>query len=89
MRILLPLLIAPSLAACSVAGDIIELPVKAASGMVDVMTESDEEKDAKFVRKMRKACEAWEDDAKKARKQAKKTGAPADIPPPPNGNCES
>ena len=59
------------------AADVVTLPVKAGAKAVDLATTSDEEKDAKFVRRMREACEDWE----KARKRN------PDLQPP-NDQCE-
>ena len=61
--------------------------MKAGSKAVDLATTSEKEKDAKFLRKMRKNCEVWEKDRKKAEKRARKTGDWSAVPPPPNDYC--
>lgn len=87
MRFLLPLLAGPLLSGCIVkdavdtAVGVATLPVKAGSRAVDLATTSEEERDAKFLRELRKKCEAWEDETKDARKR----GEPA--PPPPSSAC--
>ncbi|MBZ6379152.1 hypothetical protein B5C34_09210 [Pacificimonas flava] len=73
----------PLLSGCIVerAVDVVTLPVKAGSKAVDLATTSEEERDAKFIRQLRKACEQWEDAVRDARRDDR------DPPPPPNGAC--
>lgn len=69
------------------AADIVTFPVKAGSKAVDLATTSEEEKDEKFVRRMRRDCEAWQEaheDAQKARRRDPSVPLPA----PPNAYCE-
>ena len=63
--------------AVDTAVDVATLPVRAAGKGVDLVTTSEEEKDAKFLRRLRKECERWEKDRR------------ADpFLPPPNDSCE-
>ena len=83
---------APLLSACVVkdavdtAVGVATLPVKAGSKAVDLATTSETEKDAKFVRQMRQACEAWEEDYEAAVK-LRRRGEDVVLPAPPNENC--
>ncbi|MFC3712481.1 hypothetical protein ACFOMD_07870 [Sphingoaurantiacus capsulatus] len=78
VRILLVPLMALSLSGCVVATvadaavDVVTLPVKAASGAVDLMTTSQEEADRNAGREMRKQAERDRKAAKKAAKEARK-----------------
>ncbi|MEE4349776.1 MAG: hypothetical protein V2J26_06060 [Pacificimonas sp.] len=80
---LLVIALVPLLAGCVVgaAVDVAKAPFKAAGKAVDLVTTSETERDAKFVRDLRKACEDWEDDVRKARRKDRPE------PPPPNGAC--
>lgn len=77
MRIILPLLLALGLPGCVVASvadaavDVVTLPVKAASGAVDLMTTSQDEADLKAGRELRKQQERDRKAAKKAAKKAR------------------
>ena len=74
MRAVLPILALLSLSGCVVgtiaetAVDVATLPVKAASGAVDLMTESQDEADLKAGRELRKQQEK----ERKARKKAER-----------------
>lgn len=54
------------------AWDVATLPVKVASGTVDVLTTSEKERDEKWVRQQRKAAEAREKDERRAAKAARR-----------------
>lgn len=77
VRILLLPIMALSLSGCVVASvadaavDVVTLPVKAASGAVDLMTTSQDEADLKAGREMRKQAERDRKAAKKAAKKAR------------------
>lgn len=77
MRIVLPLLMALALPGCIVASvadaavDVVTLPVKAASGAVDLMTTSQDEADLKAGRELRKQQERDRKAAKKAARKAR------------------
>lgn len=73
--------------AVDTAADVVTAPVKVGSKAVDLATTSEEEKDAKFLRRMRKDCDRWKDEAKAARKAARKRGEPEPDIPPPNQYC--
>jgi hypothetical protein len=78
MRFLLPVLAGLTLSGCVVASvaetavDVVTLPVKAASGAVDLMTESQDEADLKAGREFRKQQARERRAAKKAREQAER-----------------
>lgn len=78
MRFVLAVAAALSLSGCVVATvaetavDVATLPVKAASGAVDLMTESQDEADLKAGRELRKQQERERKAAKKAAKQAER-----------------
>ena len=78
MRFVLPVLAALTLSGCVVATvaetavDVATLPVKAASGAVDLMTESQDEADLKAGRELRKQQERDRKAAKKAAKEAER-----------------
>ncbi len=77
MRLVLAVVAALSLSGCVVATvaetavDVVTLPVKAASGAVDLMTESQDEADLKAGRKLRKQQERERKVAKKAEREAR------------------
>ncbi len=77
MRILLLPIMAVSLSGCIVASvadaavDVVTLPVKAASGAVDLMTTSQDEADLNAGRELRKEQERDRKAAKKAAKKAR------------------
>jgi len=78
MRAVLPILALLSLSGCVVgtiaetAVDVATLPVKAASGAVDLMTESQDEADLKAGRELRKQQEKERKARKKAEREARK-----------------
>lgn len=78
MRLVLPIVAALSLPGCVVASvaetavDVATLPVKAASGAVDLMTTSQDEADLKAGRELRKQQARERKAAKKAAKQAER-----------------
>ena len=82
VRILLLPIMALSLSGCVVASvadaavDVVTLPVKAASGAVDLMTTSQDEADLNAGRELRKEQER---DRKAAKKAAKKAREPDDA----------
>lgn len=77
MRIVLPLVAMLSLSGCIVASvaetavDVATLPVKAAGGAVDLMTESQDEADLKAGRELRKQEERERKARKKAEREAR------------------
>lgn len=77
MRVVLPVLALLSLSGCVVgtiaetAVDVATLPVKAASGAVDLMTESQDEADLKAGRELRKQQEKERKARKKAEREAR------------------
>jgi len=77
MRVLLPVAALFSLSGCVVASvaetaiDVATLPVKAAGGAVDLMTESQEEADLKAGRELRKQQERERKARKKAEREAR------------------
>lgn len=77
VRILLLPIMALSLSGCVVASvadaavDVVTLPVKAASGAVDLMTTSQDEADLNAGRELRKQAERDRKAAKKAAKKAR------------------
>ena len=87
MRILIAILALPLISGCVVkdavdtAVGVATLPVRAGTKAVDLATTSEEEKDAKFLRDLRRKCDAWEKDAEDARDD----GEP--VPPPPSTAC--
>ena len=78
MRFVLPIVAALSLSGCVVATvaetavDVVTLPVKAASGAVDLMTTSQDEADLKAGRELRKQQARDRKEAKKAAKRAER-----------------
>jgi len=75
MRFVLPALAALSLSGCVVAEtavDVATLPVKAASGAVDLMTTSQDEADLKAGRELRKQQARDRKAAKKAARKAER-----------------
>lgn len=78
MRLVLPVLAALTLSGCVVASvaetavDVATLPVKAAGGAVDLMTESQDEADLKAGRELRKQQARERKAAKKAAKEAER-----------------
>ena len=77
MRFVLPILAALALSGCIIATvaetavDIVTLPVKAASGAVDLMTTSQDEADLNAGRELRKQQARDRKAAKKAAKEAR------------------
>jgi isocitrate lyase len=77
MRVVLPVLTLLSLSGCVVASvaetavDVATLPVKAASGAVDLMTTSQDEADLKAGRELRKQQARERKAAKKAEREAR------------------
>lgn len=80
MRMVLPFLALLTLPGCVVATvadaavDVATLPVKAASGAVDLMTTSQDEADLKAGREMRKQQEKERKARKKAEREAREHG---------------
>ncbi|MGB3722762.1 MAG: hypothetical protein WA979_08090 [Pacificimonas sp.] len=74
-------------AVADTAVSIVKVPFKVGSKAVDLATTSSRERDEKFVRRLRKDCEQWEKDRRKAEKKAYKTGDWSHLPEAPNDSC--
>ncbi|MHB9881186.1 hypothetical protein ACSMXM_16220 [Pacificimonas sp. ICDLI1SI03] len=79
-------------AVADTAVGIVKVPYKVGSKAVDLATESDEEKNEKYIKREREraeaACETWEVNRTQAEYWAKKSGDWSNVPPPPNAHCE-
>lgn len=93
MRYALALMLLLSTSGCVVktvadtAVSVVKVPYRVGAKAVDLATTSSEERDEKFVRRLRKDCEKWEKDRRKAEKLAYKTGDWSHLPEAPNDSC--
>ncbi len=74
-------------AVADTAVGVAKVPFKVGSKAVDLATTSEKEKDEKYVRRLRKECEAWKKERGKAEDRAYKTGDWSRLPERPNETC--